>query len=923
MNNNISRRSFLQWFSTLSSAVFLPWKGKKGFTAEKNSILEEIENELIFDNEMKVLAGAHPHNCGGRCTFKFFVKNNRLVKCTSAGDIERKNSKEHDESIDMVQHRACPRGYAQIKRTYAPDRLKYPLLQTKERGDFTGFKRISWDEAIDKATSWIKEAQNRYISQELPYVPIATAYGNALNSGMEFGGMVIGGFAAGTGSSIVKYLGPYIMPTGAPSTENLTYALHATLGSSAQGNSINDYLNTKFLLNWGQDNPVKYPNGTFFLTKAKEAGIPIVTVDVYFTDSAAQLSTGFREFGLPPFIQVRPQTDSAILVAMADYIYRNNLHDEAFLKEYTFGFFPNDKVMNPNFKEGDISNNKEFVTPKGWSFIEYLDQVERELSKSSSFVGKSNGLNAVLDWASGLSGVPKKYIISLAEAYGKTKPAKLDAGNAGGQKTNNGMHHCWLLICLTAMTGNTNKIGGGNGVDAAATTFPLFISFPNLGEGLKSYPVIPISANGFAKTALTGTDWREDKQIIDDTIKATNGAVQLTDRNGKLIEIDMVIGGYNGSNSFNTCPNTNKAVYAFTRKKQSGDYLIKHYLMYEQFMTPSAVYADLIFPAASHHEQYFITFGLFPGAGVWLFNNKLFDPLFDTKTDIEIDELIAQRLGINWGLKGKSMLDILKENYEKAPLLDSSFTKPSFEEFIKKGVIQVPRPASSAQVGTMKPGQAFDPATGAFRAATDTGRLNFFSPYYYNRDGAGKYRVIPRAAYVRPKEGYEDILDGKIGHKGIKYTLQFTTKHARNRAHTVYDNVPMLRDNYDYPKRAAMHPDDAQKRDIKDGDTVYIFNDWGCIKVGVELSVRVRPGCVLLPHGVWYRPSSTETYLAYFDINGDDIPETIRVPVDIGGCENVLTHDYDNGPKDGLLPVSDNHFNGNLCEVSKIHPDSL
>jgi anaerobic dimethyl sulfoxide reductase subunit A len=120
-----------------------------------------------------------------------------------------------------------------------------------------------------------------------------------------------------------------------------------------------------------------------------------------------------------------------------------------------------------------------------------------------------------------------------------------------------------------------------------------------------------------------------------------------------------------------------------------------------------------------------------------------------------------------------------------------------------------------------------------------------------------------------------------------------------------------------------MNPYDAQKRGINDGDSVYIFNDWGCIKVGVELSKRVKPGCVLLPHGVWYRPSSTETYLAYFDINGDDSPEAIRVPVDIGGCENVLTHDFDNGPKDGLLPVSDNHFNGNLCEVSKTHPDLL
>jgi anaerobic dimethyl sulfoxide reductase subunit A len=224
---------------------------------------------------------------------------------------------------------------------------------------------------------------------------------------------------------------------------------------------------------------------------------------------------------------------------------------------------------------------------------------------------------------------------------------------------------------------------------------------------------------------------------------------------------------------------------------------------------------------------------------------------------------------------------------------------------------------------------------------TETGKIQFFSPFYYYRDycdlssQTGSYRVEPRAIYVEPYEGYENILNDKNeGVKGIKYTMQFTTKHAKNRAHTVYDNVSVVRDQFDYPKRAIMNPADAVRKGISDGDQVYIFNDWGCIKVGVKLSPVIREGVVSLPHGVWYRKGS-ETYEAWYDIDmgnsvgSKDLDGTTYykyiVNVDIGGCENTLTHDKDLGsPKDPLVAqVGDNHFNGNLCEVSKVHPDNF
>jgi hypothetical protein len=40
--NKITRRSFLQWFSALSGASFVSFKGKKAFTAENNDILKTL-----------------------------------------------------------------------------------------------------------------------------------------------------------------------------------------------------------------------------------------------------------------------------------------------------------------------------------------------------------------------------------------------------------------------------------------------------------------------------------------------------------------------------------------------------------------------------------------------------------------------------------------------------------------------------------------------------------------------------------------------------------------------------------------------------------------------------------------------------------------------------------------------------------------
>ncbi|RMF18113.1 MAG: molybdopterin oxidoreductase family protein [Candidatus Dadabacteria bacterium] len=46
-----------------------------------------------------------------------------------------------------------------------------------------------------------------------------------------------------------------------------------------------------------------------------------------------------------------------------------------------------------------------------------------------------------------------------------------------------------------------------------------------------------------------------------------------------------------------------------------------------------------------------------------------------------------------------------------------------------------------------------------------------------------------------------------------------------------------------------MHPDDAKRRGIKDGDTVQVVSDAGNVSIAVTVTEKVMPGVVSLPHG--------------------------------------------------------------------------
>lgn len=820
-----------------------------------------------IDMRKKIVRTLHPMHCGGGCLLNLHMEDGRVGRITSAGDIPREGCKALDESLGPIQRRACLLGLSEKKRINAPDRLKHPLIQTGERGDLRGFKRVSWDEALDKVAGWYKEAMER--ERELGYLPI-----------WDEGG-------------VAKYLRPYLARFGNPSSGNLRAATFAALGDYAtlRGNPVMDIFNSKFILIWGNDTQATVPYLSFAMIKAKEQGMPITVVDVRSTETVSTFATGKDE--VPPHICIRPGTDGAMLSAMANVIYRKNLHDEEFIKEYCFGFYPEDEVTSRSKKMHPVTGEPyfgmTFKVPKGQSFVEYLDDLEEE----------HGGYEGVLKWAAKLTGTDEKTIEDLAVQYAVTKPSFICSRLTGPQRTHNGMYFSWMLIALSAMTGNTIKRGGGFGEIRADDGYSVEMEEPSPDEGI--YQPILFSSFKINEFLLTGKDGRSSEQLRDD-IKIMNGIDIGEDG---ALEVDMYVRGATGGNVFNQYQNIN-------RKKAAWDRL-KYVVSYERFMSTTATWSDVVLPVITDFERNkFIqqTVG-----DTYLATGEV-EGMYEAMPDEWINVQIAKRLGLDLDLETQMTEDDLKAKWEKAKIpdeykkIDPEITLPSFEEVKEMGNFQLPVPKEETyiQLANIAPGE-FD---------TDTGRINFFSPYYYER-GRAVLKAC-RAQYVRPEEGYEDVLEngGKDGLKGIKYPIQFITPHVSHRALSSYGNSALISEQR--PHVVEIHPSDAGVRGIENGDLVYVFNDAGCIKIRAKVTNRILPGVVSIGQGMTYRPSQKEFFEAWFDSDGDGVSEKHLVPVDVGGCTNTITAERNSGVLDPFLCGLGLNAGGALCEVSKNKP---
>ncbi|MBQ6582378.1 MAG: molybdopterin-dependent oxidoreductase, partial [Mogibacterium sp.] len=260
------------------------------------------------DSELKIVHTMGVNNCGGRCVIHAHVRNGR---------IERITTDTAEAAGDGVPLAACVRGMNYHKTFLSEERLQYPLLRTGKRGEGQ-FKRISWEEAVERiASEWIR---------------IRDTYGPASRYVHNSSGVR----AVLRPDRFLKRLlaldGGYLNFYHSYSTACTAQATKLVYGSTASGSSLETLMYSKLILLWGH-NPVetKFDCVTmYWLRKAREAGIPIISIDPRQSDTTLALGA--------EWIPIRPATDAALQDAMAYVLVEEDLYDREFLDRCCLGF---------------------------------------------------------------------------------------------------------------------------------------------------------------------------------------------------------------------------------------------------------------------------------------------------------------------------------------------------------------------------------------------------------------------------------------------------------------------------------------------------------------------------------------------------------------------------------------------------------
>jgi molybdopterin guanine dinucleotide-containing S/N-oxide reductase-like protein len=251
------------------------------------------------DGEVQTFRTACPRNCYDTCGQIATVKDGMLRKVDG------------DPLHGYTRGRLCVKGYTYVNRTYSPDRIKYPMVQSP-RGS-GNWKRVSWDDALTLIATKILDLKKRYGS----LLPVALNKYSGNFGIVHYG---IDGTLASMGYHTLA-LGTPCWPAG---LDAQTYDMGTFMNHDPE-----EMKNSKYIIIWGANPAWCAVHQMDIILEAKARGAKIVVIDPIHSATASKADL---------YLQIKPSTDGALALGMARWIVANNLHDKAFLEQYVQGW---------------------------------------------------------------------------------------------------------------------------------------------------------------------------------------------------------------------------------------------------------------------------------------------------------------------------------------------------------------------------------------------------------------------------------------------------------------------------------------------------------------------------------------------------------------------------------------------------------
>ena len=377
---NITRRNFLR-LSTLSVAGL----GLKSPLLSQLQFIPEVDNPLDFypdrdweriyrsqfrhDDTFHFLCAPNDtHNC----LLRAYVKNGVITRIGPSYGYGKAEDLYGNKSSHRWEPRLCNKGLALGRRIYGPRRVKYPMVRDGfkkwveagfprnangkppkkyfQRGK-ENFIRVSWDEAFTMNAKTLKniaqtytgESGKRKLSQQGYDPAIIEAMKGAGTQVLKFrGGMPLLGITRVFGmyrlANSLALLDTHIRKVGSDNALGArgfdNYTFHTDLPPGhpmVTGQQTIDFdlvtaENAKLIIAWGMNwISTKMPD-SHWLTEARIKGSKVITITVEYSSVACKSDE---------VVIIRPATDTAFALGMANVIINEKLFSEKYVKQRT------------------------------------------------------------------------------------------------------------------------------------------------------------------------------------------------------------------------------------------------------------------------------------------------------------------------------------------------------------------------------------------------------------------------------------------------------------------------------------------------------------------------------------------------------------------------------------------------------------
>ncbi|MCF8372516.1 MAG: molybdopterin-dependent oxidoreductase [Bacteroidales bacterium] len=394
-------------------------------------------------------------------------------------------------------------------------------------------------------------------------------------------------------------------------------------------------------------------------------------------------------------------------------------------------------------------------------------------------------------------GIPVHFIEKLASWIGEAETMTLIPGY-GMQRFSNGGQTIRCLLALQVITGHIGLPGS-------------CWHYADLQGDIFSQPKEP--ENYYPPEKPDGIFRRE-------IATARLGEQMLSTKNPEL-KMAWVERG----NPLSQNPDSNKVREAFRK--------LEFRVVVEQFMTDTALEADIILPAKNMFEQSdLISCYWHPYIQL---KQKVLEPAGEVKPETEIYYLLAKKLGFSE--------DEIRMNFP-------GLSDQEIDAWLEHQISGYPE----LSLDKLRQGPILSPmlqeiAFSDYHFPTPSGMIELYSTQAAKRWG------------VNPLPSYEKPIEGQQGESSMRFPFQLLSPNTKNRIHSQFGNLAVIKGITDEPY-AQINFGDAAQKGIKSNDTIRVFNNRGEIRIKAKTDASLRPGCISIANGFWHQEGASPNSLS-------------------------------------------------------------